>query len=1198
MRDIEADLTPGPSYSRIHSVQLPSGSSGSASSVELSALSHLRRFPPSVGPSHPPVKASSSKVSTPQAVISPEETADYTLAPRKLGIHRIARTSVSSPAVSRRSVLSSPSTSSQSAVSSPAASYHSAVDSESSIFGDSFQFNPFARIPAADTQSIGADSDSDSDTDESADMSRTVQLYRGSAGPLYSTFKNEVRCALAEKMSKKVMRIDVIFQLIEGWCQPESQAFCYVKEIQDALFDDYIVPVLAGLPPLTIVPVLASDPDVNRMDETLDTSEYKVMTNEKTGVTVIANRLTRRLVTDVDLVLAIFWQLMDRRFAAATSQHIHEFMTSRQCQSDPKETAGAFAARLAAQLTGMGGKVTEVQALHVWFSRQKDITLSATVERQMEDLPDGKRTLLTAERLADAVEARRDEKRVIDHQIAASSAALQPPRDTRSAPATAKSKATFPANLPAAIIDEKSPDAPCSIPGHRGHRNKDCRQQHPELGGGRNAFDPKQFAEHIAKAFMSASGTSSVNVTAMPRPSAPAPVPVPAVSNPTAPGYVAKQQAKIKPAGGVPKSVNPQNEHGRAMCATCGLHPAHLPCYILDPRSAPVGWAPVDTCDAALIAMWRAARKKQGLPEPAPKLRRVPHRFRDEQPSVHFTATASCLPEPITDYDEDGIVMTGMCHAGSTPAVHVIPASFIPRPIHDPPGTLPHTASRTISPTAVESPVSHPTATDTRVLQLLQSLVERMDRLEVESAANSCHHRGIQPLSVPLLQSGHADVTMEQEWVQAYMTESVDIPYAVNSTAADGLSIQAQNGRVLLSQHVLIDTGSNQCIISESACSKLGLTIYPSNVAPVGFGGEASPVLGCTEPLSITLKAGTVDALTTRCSFLVVRAKQSLYDVLIGIKQLHALGAMPDPLTKRLYFRPMLLAGRISNLASIPLRMTPIDLQPTISVCKSVGLAVIMMAVDAGIASTSSFGAVGDDSDQGSNPPSSTSTAGTADSPVCQLASSELGHLSSIPLSPTTSLVNSESAGSFSCGDGGSIPTSPRSNNLSNADDALSWADSDESAPPVLLDGEDDPDLEHSGSSFTIPWEAGDDAMLDLSPAGTDLMFALLPPSPSTSSMGSVSDVSTVLEFGGVLPADVVLAPVEGPVSNPAAPKCVSTTELDAILVQANLQDLFSTQRHRRHFTSIPPNPSHCPMGALLLVLVMALVMLMAGQLW
>lgn len=1179
---IEADLTPSIQYSRVHTVQLPATPStpSSQASVVQSAFRNISNLfvGRSAAPSVPATPASEIPV--------PELTTAYIQAPCKRDLYG---------ELSEIQPVSSPSLSpvrSESAATSFSSLQSVSLSQSESLYP--FLHSRCGDLPPIDWSSQlpvtynTAESDSDSD-DESEIMSRTVQTYRGAAGPPYSVFKNEVQCALAEKLSKKALPIDVIFQLIEGWTQPESQAFCYIKDIQDTLMMDHIAPVVVDMEPSTIVPVMASDPDPNRVEEELSTADFHTITNDKTGVSVIMNLKTRRRVSKVDIVLAIFWKLMDRRFAAATSMHVHEYLASTQGQSDSKETAGAFAARLAAQLTGMGGKVTESMALRVWFTQQKDLTIADIVRRQMEDFPAARYTLLTAERLADAVESRRDEDRVLDHQIAASKAALQPATSSKAT----RPKATFPSNLPAPITDDQSPDAPCCVVGHRGHKNRECRQQHPELP--RKELDTRQLAA-FAKAFMTAAGTSAVNVTAAATPVGSAPAPAPA---PTA-GYVAKQAAKVKAPGQPPKTVNPVAPSGKSLCATCGHHPAHLPCYIIDPRSAPEGWAPIDNVDPVLINMWRAARKKQGLPEPAPKLRRVPRRFRDDPPAVHCTVSNDQLPEPITDYDEDGLIMSAVCHLQPTATVNVLPRSFIPKSIPDPPGTLGRhiTSHEQIQPDVVSAAAPNST------MQFLHSLAVRVGQLE--AGIQSCHRQPAR-VEAPLLSTAGININMDPAWVQAYLAETVDIPYASNSSAADGLVISSSSGKQLLSQHALIDTGSNQCIMHESVCNKLGLRIFHSDVAPIGFGGEASPVLGCTEQLSITLKMGTAEAATVRSSFLVVRAKHSLYDILIGIRQLHSIGAMPDPLTRRLYFRPQLYKGDISHLASIPMRMTPIDQLPVASVCCNKGIAAVMVLATrknqvmgsspAGSTASPVSWESAEESlviiGHGSIPSSSSATPSVSFPAIPDPGSDDI--MGSSPTKNIPSPVSWESAESWSISlDHCSIPST-------------SSVESPVSLPAIPGPGSDDVmgsnpsigDDVSAASGYTIPWEAGDYDTVDLSPAGMELQFSAPPTSPTVSQLGGHSASSLRHQSGGELIVDdAMLAAGGASVSRAMSRDGITTKQEDAILQAANLRELFSLGRHKRHHTFIPPLPSHCTTLSALLVVMCSLLLLVAGLVW
>lgn len=555
---------------------------------------------------------------------------------------------------------------------------------------------------------------SDSDSDDAMSNSTVVTPFAGAKGPVYKLFKKNMRLVLVEKQLKKTLGVDKVFQLINGYMVPDSPAEAHFNEIYMALAQNHIGAVMAGLAPSHLIPVLPSDPDPDRVAVTMSFEHFLSFTNVTTNVTVMIDPITKCPVTHTDVVLHIFWALMDRQYEAADSLDISSFWVMKQADTVPNETASAFAARLNAKLHGMGGRVSMKEALHVWFRSQKDAELSAAVNRQMESLPDAKYNLLTAQRYAETIEQRRDDQRIMDQRISACQIAIEEPVSKSQGGGARKVKFSNPvANLPDAVPEtvagDKHPNAPCYMRGHRGHKNKDCRVQHPELRV--PAAAPSNINEAsvqtLAKAFMLAlskgtsSTTPSVNAVTNPPPpptstaKPPTPTTKAAVSDaPQTAGYLAKRDAKQKPSSPQPpKSAAPLSKSGLRLCSICALHLEQQPCFIMDP-SKNLKWAPFTDTPTSIVEMWRAARKKLGIMSAEPPLRDPPRRF-NKQPVVH---NVTAVPLELEETDEDGTLMSGVCHASATAGIHALPFSFVPKPICDPPG--------------VASPPTHSTNSD------------------------------------------------------------------------------------------------------------------------------------------------------------------------------------------------------------------------------------------------------------------------------------------------------------------------------------------------------------------------------------------------------------------------------------------------------------------------------------------------------
>ena len=115
-----------------------------------------------------------------------------------------------------------------------------------------------------------------------------------------------------------------------------------------------------------------------------------------------------------------------------------------------------------------------------------------------------------------------------------------------------------------------------------------------------------------------------------------------------------------------------------------------------------------------------------------------------------------------------------------------------------------------------------------------------------------------------------------------------------------------KDGRLVMPQLAMIDTGSTACLIMEEFSTSIGL--HYSKCSPVvrGVGGKQEEVLGVTEPLELCTAKGTKVQVSFRCSFIVMAGPVKMFDVLLGLPAMLPAAAFYDPWLHSLCYRPFL----------------------------------------------------------------------------------------------------------------------------------------------------------------------------------------------------------------------------------------------------------------------------------------------------
>jgi len=139
----------------------------------------------------------------------------------------------------------------------------------------------------------------------------------------------------------------------------------------------------------------------------------------------------------------------------------------------------------------------------------------------------------------------------------------------------------------------------------------------------------------------------------------------------------------------------------------------------------------------------------------------------------------------------------------------------------------------------------------------------------------------------------------------------------------DGLVVNTPDGRSILAEKGVDDSGAEEPITTEVACKEWGLSIDTSRKAFLrGIDGLLTAlVLGRTQPFSLTLRKGcfgSVNLLLPDGAIVLKGDAAGLYQIILDKQTLHSVYGHVDPAYERLVFRPFADQGYAYILNGVP----------------------------------------------------------------------------------------------------------------------------------------------------------------------------------------------------------------------------------------------------------------------------------------
>jgi hypothetical protein len=216
-----------------------------------------------------------------------------------------------------------------------------------------------------------------------------------------------------------------------------------------------------------------------------------------------------------------------------------------------------------------------------------------------------------------------------------------------------------------------------------------------------------------------------------------------------------------------------------------------------------------------------------------------------------------------------------------------------------------------------------------RVAVVARELQERQQQQQLQQSAAQGSSGGLTAAGVSLLAEESTvaarvaamPAPQRQQWL-AWRANKGGRTFFVNASAADGVALCPDDGRVLLWPSVMEDTGSEAFLMDQEAGLNSGLQLQPveERVTLIPISGERATVTSCFAPLDLVFKRGTADECRMRVSFLAVPGLSKLAQAIIPTEALHSTGALgTDRVTCRFVFRPRIQQGVLDE-ASVPVR--------------------------------------------------------------------------------------------------------------------------------------------------------------------------------------------------------------------------------------------------------------------------------------
>ena len=174
--------------------------------------------------------------------------------------------------------------------------------------------------------------------------------------------------------------------------------------------------------------------------------------------------------------------------------------------------------------------------------------------------------------------------------------------------------------------------------------------------------------------------------------------------------------------------------------------------------------------------------------------------------------------------------------------------------------------------------------------------------VSLPAATSSPAPPSVTPDSHPSLRDprlGHLFITADPRGFKdnlcQYLPEG--LPFFRNENAAQGLSLKCGDDFELLPP-VMLDSGSDTDVITESKAAELGLQVRPCRVRLTSASELEAKVMGVTDHTLITWGLGTPQACTTGHRFLVMADEvfSTITHILLGVPSLKAMGfwLLPD----------------------------------------------------------------------------------------------------------------------------------------------------------------------------------------------------------------------------------------------------------------------------------------------------------------
>jgi len=126
-------------------------------------------------------------------------------------------------------------------------------------------------------------------------------------------------------------------------------------------------------------------------------------------------------------------------------------------------------------------------------------------------------------------------------------------------------------------------------------------------------------------------------------------------------------------------------------------------------------------------------------------------------------------------------------------------------------------------------------------------------------------------------------------------------------------------GEMVTDLKILLDDGSNCCLITERCCRKLDIPVLTTKLSLTTSNAKGTPVIGVTPIVQVIYGPTSPEAVITYHSFLVVGGMDEVYEVLLGNVDSQQYGGRIETADHSYSLRPKWATlGKASPILSLP----------------------------------------------------------------------------------------------------------------------------------------------------------------------------------------------------------------------------------------------------------------------------------------